>query len=352
MESVLDGLRTDVAPEIDLREQGIVPGESLTGALARLLGRLERVIDELRPDGVVVQGDTNTTLAGALVGFHHGLPVFHVEAGLRTRDPLEPFPEEMNRRLVSRLATLHFAPTNSARDNLLAEAIAADTIVVTGNTGMDALRLYAESEDARAQAILGACSPGSRRLLVTLHRRENIELAGPAAEALARVARERPDVEVLWILHANETKARVTAALAGCPSVQLLPPQPYPTFVRLLAAAAVVLTDSGGVQEEAPALGCPVLVLRDATERPEAVEAGSARIVGCRPDAISAECGRVLDDEALNHSMARPRALFGDGHAAERIAATLVQFFTDRERTGDSQAKRNNRHPLETARSR
>lgn len=324
LESVLGDV--GVAPDRDLRD--LAPAGTLAQTLARLLERLDAVVAEVRPDGVAVQGDTATALAGGMVAHFHGLPLFHVEAGLRTSDPRLPFPEEMNRRLLGRLAARHFAPTERARRNLLAEGVADGAIEVTGNTGVDALRLFAGRESPAAEAILAGGRPGARRLLVTLHRRENLGRVDDVADAVRGLCAARPDVEALWILHLNDTRPRVVGALAGQPGVRLLEPQPYGAFVHLMRASHLILTDSGGVQEDAPALGRPVLVLRDETERPEAVEAGSALVVGARAADVRAACERLLDDAAIHAEMSRPRFPFGDGRAAERIAAALERFFS------------------------
>jgi UDP-N-acetylglucosamine 2-epimerase len=315
----------DITPDVDFR--GPSAARTLSQNVAWLVTMLDEAVAATRPDGVMVQGDTNTVLAGGLVGMHHQIPVFHVEAGLRTEDPMRPFPEEMNRRLVSRLATLHFAPTELARDNLLAEGIQEEKIVVTGNTGIDALRIYAGTRSAEAEAILQGLRPGARRILVTLHRRENAEYLSDITASIQRVAMHHPDVEVLWILHLNGMRERIQAALENCQSVHLLEPQSYCSFVQLMKASHFILTDSGGVQEEGPVLGKPVLVMRTETERPEAVEAGSSWLVGCQAAEISRACHKLLQNDALYAKMSQPRSPFGDGHASERIYDTMRRFY-------------------------
>jgi UDP-N-acetylglucosamine 2-epimerase len=323
LNSILGDL--DVTPDIDFRQPA--QARSLSEHFSWLIDRLDRAMEELKPDGVIVQGDTNTVLAGALVGFQRKLPVFHVEAGLRTADPALPFPEEMNRRLVSRVAALHFAPTPRARHNLIREGVPAEQILVTGNTGIDTLRLYADRPSAEAEAILGGLTPGSRRLLVTLHRRENTDLVGEAADAVRQLVMTHPDVEVLWILHLNNIRKKVIESLDAHPRVHLLEPQSYRTFVHLMKGAYAILTDSGGVQEEAPTLGPPTLVMRNDTERPEAVEAGSSLVVGCDSRGIVTHGARLLDDPAFYAEMSQPRSPFGDGHAAERVVAALEAYY-------------------------
>lgn len=324
LESVLGEL--DLRPDVDLREGSC--GGSLTEGLARLLERLGSVVSSVAPDGVVVQGDTNTALAGAMVAFHHRIPSFHVEAGLRTANPEQPFPEEMNRRLITRMARLHFAPTTWARENLIAEGVSPHDIVLTGNTGLDTLRRFvAKPAPATAAAVLAGCSPTRRKILVTLHRRENLERVVEVTDAVKELLAVEPGLEVLWILHLNQSRHIVLRELSGVDRVHLIEPQPYSTFVALMAAAHVILTDSGGVQEEAPALGVPVLVLRDETERPEAVLAGRSCLVGCSRAAIVETSSRILEDPEIYAQMSSPSTLYGDGHASERIAAALVNHF-------------------------
>ena len=236
----------------------------------------------------------------------------------------------MNRRLVSRLSAIHFAPTERARQNLLAEGVAPATIEVTGNTGVDALRIYAGKASPEADAILGRLQPGTRRVLVTLHRRENGNVAADVIAAIRRLVMTHPNVEILWILHMNGLRAQICEAFAEHPLVHLIEPQSYSSFVHLMKAAHIILTDSGGVQEEAPILGKAILVLRDETERPEAVEAGSARLVGCDRDKILHWCQRLFDEPALFAHMSEPRSPFGDGYASSRIASALRRFYNVR----------------------
>lgn len=300
-----------IAPDLCLGPQ---PAD-LDGLCGSLLTGIGAALAAERPQRVIVQGDTISALAGALAAHHHRLPVAHVEAGLRTGNLAAPWPEEGNRRLIATLADLHFAPTETAAAALKAENVPAGAIHVTGNTGIDALNWM------RAQQEEPAFVPDGRKLiLVTCHRRESFG-AGLArvAEAL-NVLAQRPDVIIALPLHPNPA---VRAALGGLAGLRLLAPLAYPAFVRWLAAAHIVLTDSGGVQEEAPALGVPVLVLRDTTERPEGIAAGTARLVGTCTRRIIAETSRLLDDPAAHAAMSRAHSPYGDGHAAQRIATVL-----------------------------
>jgi UDP-N-acetylglucosamine 2-epimerase (non-hydrolysing) len=325
LDAVLDCV--GVAPDIDLREPP--QSRSLSAGLAWLLERLDTAVREQGPSGVVVQGDTNTALAGALTAFHNGLPCFHVEAGLRTSTPDLPFPEEMNRRLIGRLASMHFCPTRRARGNLIAEGVPPQNVLVTGNTGIDAMRIYAarpcEAADEIVEPVLDA--PPTRMVLVTLHRRENAESVRNVTAAVRQLAMWHPDVRVLWILHHNAIRHTVVEALGEHPAVTLVEPQPYRVFVKLMQAAELILSDSGGVQEEAPVLGKPLLVLREQTERPEAVEAGSARVVGCHTATVVAVANELLSDSAAYAAMSRKRSPFGDGRAADRIVRAMQQYF-------------------------
>lgn len=287
--------------------------------VASLLTGLTQTIARSAPDRLIVQGDTASAFAGALAGQLARIPVAHVEAGLRSGDPANPWPEEINRKLIAALADRHFAPTEAAGSALRAENIPADRIHVTGNTGIDALRLV------RSRLPPPRPVPGNRRrILVTCHRRESFGQTMQAiAAGLARVAM-RGDVILTVPLHPNPAAGGVLgAALADCPNVELIPPLDYPAFVSALAASHLVLTDSGGVQEEAPALGVPILVLRDSTERPEGIAAGTARLIGTDSNRIVSETFRLLDDPAAHAAMARAHSPYGDGFAAERIASIL-----------------------------
>jgi len=294
----------------------------LSELLAALLPRLGAAIQAARPGAVLVQGDTSSALAGALAAFYAKVPVGHVEAGLRSGRADDPFPEEMHRRMVGECTTWHFAPTTRAVAALTEEGVPAARIFLTGNTVVDALRWITAEAAAPAQP----ASTGRRRLLVTAHRRENWdEPMRRIGRALARLA-ERDDLEVRLSLHPNPAVRGVFAALlADCPRVTMFEPLGYRDFAGELAQASVILTDSGGLQEEGPALGRPVLVMRETTERPEAVDAGVARLIGTDEDTIVAQVTRLLDDPTAYAEMSHAISPFGDGHAARRIASVLTE---------------------------
>jgi UDP-N-acetylglucosamine 2-epimerase (non-hydrolysing) len=302
--------------------------QSLFDVTASVLTGVGDVIRRESPDLLLVQGDTTTTFAASLAAFYRRLPVAHVEAGLRTYQKDHPFPEEINRRLTSTLADLHFAPTERARRALLAESVSSEAIFVTGNTVVDALLMTLKKLQTSHSDL--PISPDRRLLLVTGHRRENF------GEGLVRVCRalriltERyaGDIEIVYPVHPNpNVRTPVNDLLGGIPSIHLIPPLDYPTFVFLLNRSYVVITDSGGIQEEAPSLGKPVLVTRETTERPEAVEAGTVRLVGTDIDRIVIEASRLLDDPDAYRSMAFAHNPYGDGHAAERIINILKNHF-------------------------
>jgi UDP-N-acetylglucosamine 2-epimerase (non-hydrolysing) len=312
-----------IVPDCDLAVMR--PQQTLAELSSRVLIAMDRLLIVETPDVVVVQGDTTSALCCGLAAFYRGVPVGHVEAGLRTATRLNPFPEEMNRRLTSVLAALHFAPTERARAALLAEGIPQDCVFVTGNTVVDALLHVRSSEAYRATQSPVVAAPGERLLLVTLHRRESwgAPLAG-MCQALLTIADRRPNVRVVLPVHLNPAVRRIVQeSLGGHARINLIEPLNYLEFVAAMDASWLVLTDSGGVQEEAPVLGRPVLVLRDTTERIEAVEAGVALLVGTDPVAIVRTTLALLDDPAARAGMARPQSPFGDGRAAERIADLL-----------------------------
>jgi UDP-N-acetylglucosamine 2-epimerase (non-hydrolysing) len=314
----------DIQPDWDL--DLMTPGQTLAATTARVLTALDPVLEREPWDMVVVQGDTTTTMAGSLAAFYRGIPVAHVEAGLRTGDLAQPFPEELNRLVTGRLAALHFAPTARARCNLLAEGTPEDRIFVTGNSGIDAVLSVAEAlGQGRLPARDWLWLNGHKLIVVTAHRRESfgggIERI---CEALGELAR-RPDVQIAYPVHRNpRVLGPVTERLGGLPNIQLLDPLDYVSFVDLMRRSHLLVTDSGGIQEEAPSLGKPVLVLRDATERPEAVDAGTVKLVGTDPRRIVAEAARLLDDEAEYARITRIHNPYGDGHASERIAAIIA----------------------------
>ncbi|HYC77584.1 MAG TPA: UDP-N-acetylglucosamine 2-epimerase (non-hydrolyzing) [Planctomycetota bacterium] len=308
-------------------ELGVMrPGQPLSTLVARLLEAFDRTLLAEKPDRVVVQGDTSTAFACALAAFHRGVPVCHVEAGLRTGDLAQPFPEEANRRLIAPLAALHCAPTERARRNLLREGVPGDRVVVTGNTVTDALRSPAAAAATPPKEVADLPA-GDRLLLVTAHRRENF--GAPLREicaAVREIVDARPDVRVVWPLHPNPAIApTVIANLGRTDRVHLLEPLDYAGFIGTLKRATFALSDSGGVQEEGPTLGRPVLVLRDATERPEGVEAGAARLVGHdRRRIVDAALTWLDAPEALARA-ARAVDVYGDGRAAERVVDALAE---------------------------
>jgi UDP-N-acetylglucosamine 2-epimerase (non-hydrolysing) len=319
-----------IRPEHDL--DVMVPNQTLNGLSARVLGLLDSLLGTVKPDRVLVHGDTTTAMAASLAAFHRRIPVGHVEAGLRTYDISQPWPEELNRRIVDVASDLLFAPTASARANLEGERLEG-RILVTGNTVIDALRLTADRlrSDASLQAGLDARFGRLRRdrkmLLVTGHRRENFG-AGFAKICSALTALSlRDDIEIVYPVHLNpNVRGPVREALASRPNIHLVEPQDYVPFVHLMQRAHLILTDSGGVQEEAPSLGKPVLVMRDVTERPEAVAAGTVRLVGTDPERIVREATALLDTETTTASAAfAPHGNpYGDGHASERIVSALT----------------------------
>jgi UDP-N-acetylglucosamine 2-epimerase (non-hydrolysing) len=311
----------EITPDIDL---GVMhPEQRLCHLTADLVRGLGEALAVLRPDWVLVQGDTSTTLCGALAAFYEAVPVAHVEAGLRSGDNLAPFPEEANRKLVARLASLHLCPTPGSAENLLKEAVPGDRVVVTGNTVIDAL-LWAVQQARLVVPPVPGTRP--RRILLTIHRRENHgESLRDVCIAVRDLAR-RPDTEIVFPVHHNPAVRNVVfPLLAGVEGVHLCEPLSYLSLVRVLDSCDLVLTDSGGLQEEAPALGKPVLVLRETTERPEAVEAGVARLVGTDPGVIVGSVETLLDDSAAYAAMAHPENPFGDGQASSRIVRTLLE---------------------------
>jgi UDP-N-acetylglucosamine 2-epimerase (non-hydrolysing) len=312
------------------------PGQNLFDVTGNVLAGLQTVLEQVRPDIVLVHGDTTTTMAAALAAFYCGIPVGHVEAGLRTGNKHAPFPEEINRRVTGVLADLHFAPTTAARDNLLHEGVNQEAIHVTGNTVIDALLEVVEKvrSDAALQQQLTekfAFLDQTRRLvLVTGHRRENFGAGFESiCRALAEIVAVRPDVEILYPLHLNPNVQEPVRRLLGGDfqgRIHLVDPVDYLPFVYLMNRAYLIITDSGGVQEEAPSLGKPVLVMRDTTERPEAVEAGTVKLVGIKSEKIVNEMLQLLDDRESYMTMARAHNPYGDGLAAGRIAAVLARF--------------------------
>jgi UDP-N-acetylglucosamine 2-epimerase (non-hydrolysing) len=309
----------------------MAPNQTLDGLTARMVERFSAVVSEIKPDVVLVQGDTTTTFVASLVAFYQHIAVAHVEAGLRTNDRNAPFPEEMNRRLTTQLADLHFPPTPWSRDNLLREGIPADRIHVTGNTVVDVLlraRKVIEENPPRIEGLPELNLKGRRLILVTAHRRENFgDGIKNICRALKQIVIRHPEVEVVYPVHPNpNVLGPVTEYLAGLERVHLIRPQSYLPFVWLMSKASLVLSDSGGVQEEMPSFGRPVLVLRDKTERPEGVEAGVCRLVGTDTARIVTTVEGLLK-EADSADAANAKNPFGDGKASLRIADGLLAHF-------------------------
>jgi UDP-N-acetylglucosamine 2-epimerase (non-hydrolysing) len=317
-----------IAPDHDL--DILRSGQTLAEVTERALRGLTRVLAAAAPDMVVVQGDTTTTFVGALAAFYAGTPVAHLEAGLRTGDLRQPFPEECNRRLTSQIAALHLAPTPQSRINLLREGFDPAGIVVTGNTVIDALHWTVSRQVAYGDAALEELDADPRPvLLVTAHRRESwgAGMRG-IGRALRRLARLEPDLRIVFPIHPNPLVREAIGALVhGCAGVRLIEPLPYGQFARLMNRASIVLTDSGGVQEEAPALGKPVLVMRDVTERPEAIHAGTARLVGTDEHRIVGAVRSLLHDPVAYAGMANAINPYGDGRACERAIAAIARYF-------------------------
>lgn len=318
-----------IKPDFDLNL--MKPAQDLTDITSNVLLGMRGVFKGWRPDWVLVHGDTTTTLAASLAAYYERIPVGHVEAGLRTGDIYSPWPEEMNRRFAGAISDLHFAPTNTAKENLLREGVAETAIHVTGNTVIDALlavvqrlRDHSDLRNATAQKF-DFLDKSKRLILVTGHRRESF---GGGFEKICGALNEisqRKDVEIIYPLHLNpNVQEPVRRILGGNSRVHLIEPLDYLPFVYLMERADVLLTDSGGIQEEAPSLGKPVLVMRDTTERPEAVSAGTVKLVGTSKDRIVAETHRLLEDEVEYARMSRARNPYGDGNAAERIAAVIA----------------------------
>ncbi|MBW4329680.1 UDP-N-acetylglucosamine 2-epimerase (non-hydrolyzing) [Stakelama sp. CBK3Z-3] len=318
------GLRPDI--DLDVMQ----PGQTLDQLTARLLTGLGSVMDAEKPHRVIVQGDTATAMVGALTAYYRKIPVSHVEAGLRSGDIHHPWPEEINRRMIAPIADQHFAPTRTAADALLRENIAPATVHVTGNTVIDALlatreRLAAEPALRAGFEAVAQGLAGKRIILATTHRRENFgDGMAAIAEALGRIAR-RDDVGIVFPVHPNPNVVTVMdRMLSGFSNIVRCAPLDYPNFIAALDRAEIILTDSGGVQEEAPALGKPVLVMRETTERPEGIEAGTAKLVGTDAARIVSEISTLLDDKAAYQAMSRAHNPFGDGKAAMRIARVVA----------------------------
>lgn len=317
-----------ITPDYDLNIMSA--GQTLYDVTEKALRGLQKVLEEAKPDLVLVHGDTTTTFAGALAAFYAQIPVGHVEAGLRTGNKYSPFPEEMNRKLTGALADYHFAPTATSKANLLRENVPEAKIVVTGNTVIDALKTtvkkdYRFDDDALHEVL----DSGKRLILMTTHRRENLgEPMRHVYKALCEVLRTHPGVEAIFPVHKNpKVRQIVDEELGHLPQVHLIEPLDYEPFANLMARVDIVLTDSGGIQEEAPALGKPVLVLRDTTERPEAVSAGTVKLIGTAYEDVLRETNLLLDDTAHYRSMAEAVNPYGDGEACARIVNRILKEF-------------------------
>lgn len=321
LDQVLDWFRIRPDYDLDLMQ----PNQTLAGLTGRALQGVSDVVEAVKPDVLLVQGDTTTAMTAALAGFYQRVAVGHVEAGLRTGDIYNPFPEEVNRRLVGVMTRYHFAPTTTARDALLAENVDPAKVYITGNTVIDALQ-WTVQQTHELDLDLPLDQPGERLILVTAHRRESFGQDFEAiCRALKRIAVDNPDVRLVYPVHLNpNVQTPVHHILGGVERVHLIEPLAYPDFAHLMNKATLVITDSGGLQEEAPALGKPVLVMRRTTERPEAVEAGTARLVGTDEDTIVKAAQELLGDPAAYDAMANAISPFGDGRAADKIADILL----------------------------
>lgn len=317
-----------IVPDIDLNI--MARGQTLNGIASRVIGELDSVLDEERPDAVLVQGDTTTVMGAAIAAFNRRIPVVHLEAGLRSGDVSSPFPEEANRKLTSQISALHLAPTTRSRDNLLAEGVAPSNIVVTGNTVIDALHIAVDMNVTPADGALAEYVTADRpKLLVTTHRRENLGSSMERiGDALATLAEARPGLTILLPAHRNPlVREAVLPRVSHFDNVLVTEPLSYGEFTTVMAASDIVLTDSGGIQEEAPSIGKPVLVMRDNTERPEAVDAGSVSLVGTDTRRIVDEISILLDDANAYRAMARAVNPYGDGLAAVRAVAAIEELF-------------------------
>jgi UDP-N-acetylglucosamine 2-epimerase (non-hydrolysing) len=333
-----------LSPDFNLKV--MTDNQSLSSLTAKILTGLEPVLTQYKPDCVVVHGDTTTTLAASLAAYYHQIPIAHIEAGLRTSNLYLPWPEEANRKLAAGLAHWHFAPTEQARQNLLREGVSSKQIHVTGNTVIDALldmkyKIDSQPQLRRAlQQQFSFLRANRKLILITAHRREQFGQGFERiCEALATVARQFPDVDLIYPVHLNpNVQDPVMTLLTGLSNVFLLPPVDYPSFVYLMTLAYVIITDSGGVQEEAPSLGKPVLVMREHTERPEAVHSGAAKLVGTDSDTILHYVRRLLTDVSFYQEMSQVQNPYGDGQAAQRITRILLQTapLPNKQRTQDA----------------
>jgi UDP-N-acetylglucosamine 2-epimerase (non-hydrolysing) len=325
-----------ITPDHDLKI--LRPGQTLNRILTRTIKRLDVIFAKNSPDAVVVQGDTTTSTAAAIAAFYRGIPVVHAEAGLRSHNLFSPFPEEANRKMTTQVASLHLAPTSTSKANLLAEGVKEAGIVVTGNTVIDALLTTVDKKIPFTDPALEELANSGRKiLLVTTHRRENQgDAMRGVGRALARIAQAEPGLTIVLPVHKNPVvRQAVLPAIKGLKNVMVTEPLAYGEFTRMLSLAHVVLTDSGGVQEEAPSLGKPVLVMRDNTERPEALAAGTVKLIGTDEERIVAEVDRLLNDSAHFDAMANAVNPYGDGKAAERTVAAIAELLGVGKRISD-----------------
>lgn len=329
LDQVLDLFQITPDYDLDIMSQG----QTLYDITTKSLMGLKDVLAKEKPDLVLVHGDTTTTFAGALASYYQQVPVGHVEAGLRTGDIYSPFPEEMNRKLTGAIAAIHFAPTATAKANLLKENVNPSHIYVTGNTVIDALMTTVAGDYDFGDDLKDVDFQNHRVILLTTHRRENLgEPMRHIYKALRRIIEEVPDTEIVFPVHRNPLVRKVVEEeLAGVDRIHLIDPMEYEPFANLMSLSSLVLTDSGGIQEEAPSLGKPVLVLRNTTERPEAVEAGTVRLIGTDKDVVYAETKRLLTDQAAYDAMSNAVNPYGDGKASQRIVQAILHAFAGEE---------------------
>lgn len=315
----------DIKPDYDLNI--MKQGQSLSEITSRALLGLEEVIKEVKPDIVLVHGDTTTTFAGALAAFYNQVSIGHVEAGLRTYDKYSPFPEEMNRQMVDSMTDLYFAPTEISKENLLKQNISEDKIYITGNTAIDAMSTTVKENYSHKE--LEWIKPGERMILLTAHRRENLgEPMRHIFKAIRRIVDEFDDVKVIYPIHLNPlVRSIANEIFNGCDKVKLIEPLEVFDFHNFQNKSYIILTDSGGIQEEAPSLGKPVLVLRDTTERPEGIKAGTLKLVGTNEETIYTETKKLLTDKKEYDNMSHASNPYGDGHASERIVSFIISWY-------------------------
>ena len=325
----------EILPDYDL--DLMKPNQTLTGITAAILTALETVLSDFQPDYVYIHGDTTTTMASSIAAFYSGAKICHVEAGLRTFDKYAPFPEEINRSVAGVIADIHCAPTQTSKDNLIRENKPAGSIVITGNTVIDALNYSqakvnsANYKDSEVEKLVSFLNLEQQILLVTGHRRENHGRGFIAiCQAIRRLAENNPELQIVYPVHLNpKVQGPVYEYLSGIPNIYLIEPLAYPAFIWLMSRSYIVLTDSGGIQEEAPSLGKPVLVMRETTERPEAVEAGTVLLVGTNTDKIVNETQKLIADKTLYESMGRRHNPYGDGMACGRIVEHILKVHKD-----------------------